>query len=238
MAWSYQKLCIREELALCGSLPQRISRPTTNFWSTSRVKQALVNQNGPRQCQRPLDRAPLATVAKNADQITLVSQSELLLLRDKIWSAYSNSDTPSSNAAKWSPQPLGSSTSALLLYGRLPAHSHPSTERRGPLSHKPAWHSQSFAGIHQDFTWLSFQIPELTSHKLKNSYMNNATGKLREHLQRMKKHSLQRIAWQYWWIGRRNSGRLQMRLNEYWARQTMGPKLRRWWWHDRKTISL
>jgi hypothetical protein len=39
----------------CGSLLQSISRPTTNFWSTGRAKQALANQREPQQRQRPLD---------------------------------------------------------------------------------------------------------------------------------------------------------------------------------------
>jgi hypothetical protein len=86
-------------LLWCGSLPQRISRPTTNFWSTGRAKQALANQRGPRQCQRPLGRTPLVTADKDADHIALVSQSELLLLRDSIWSTHGNSNPPSINAS-------------------------------------------------------------------------------------------------------------------------------------------
>jgi hypothetical protein len=66
----------------CGSLPQCISRPTTNFWSASRVKYVLTNLRGPQQRQRPLDWAPLATADKadkDADNIALVSPARSCL---------------------------------------------------------------------------------------------------------------------------------------------------------------
>jgi hypothetical protein len=47
---------------------------------------------------------------------------------------------------------------------------------------KPARHSWSFASIHQEFMWLSFQILELTFHKLKNSYTNNVAEKNGENI--------------------------------------------------------
>jgi hypothetical protein len=117
-----------------------VSQPTTNYWSTGRAKQALANQRGLRQRQRPLDRAPLPTADKDADYIALVSQSELLLLLDSVWSAHGSSDPPSSNAAnrirKLSLRPLGSSPPTLAAL--RPAHSHPTAEHGGPLSHTQA----------------------------------------------------------------------------------------------------
>lgn len=81
-----KELCLNQASFTCTdtkskswSLPQRISRPATNFWSTGRAKQVIANQPGPQQHQRPLGRAPLATEDKDTDHITLVSQSELLL---------------------------------------------------------------------------------------------------------------------------------------------------------------
>jgi hypothetical protein len=82
-----------------GSLPQRISRLAANFWSIGRATQALANQRGSRQRKRPLVRAPLTTADKDADHIALVSQSELLLLQESIWSAHINISPPSNNAA-------------------------------------------------------------------------------------------------------------------------------------------
>jgi hypothetical protein len=57
-----------------GCLPQHISRPATNFWSIGIAKQALANQRGPWQCQRPLSRVPLIA-DKDVAYTTLVSQS-------------------------------------------------------------------------------------------------------------------------------------------------------------------
>jgi hypothetical protein len=55
---------------LCGSLPQCISRPGTNFWLASKAKQAVGNQ----QCQCPLGQASLATADIVAD-LRYASQS-------------------------------------------------------------------------------------------------------------------------------------------------------------------
>jgi hypothetical protein len=126
----FSKSCIFFRKFLYGSLPQSIVRLTI------RMKQVPANQCGLWQHQNPLGWAPLATVDKDADHIALVSQLELLLLRDSIWSAHGNSDPPSSNAAnrlhKWSPQSLGSPppTCAALW----PDPSHPATKHEGLLS--------------------------------------------------------------------------------------------------------
>jgi hypothetical protein len=140
----FSRSCIFFRKFLYGSLPQSISRPTTNFWSTSRAKQVVANQRGLQQHQHPLGWAPLATADKDADHIVLVSQSELLLLHDSIWSTHSNSNPPSSDAAnrlrKRSPWPLGST---LPVHAALwPDPSHPATKHGGPLLHmqaSPMW---------------------------------------------------------------------------------------------------
>jgi hypothetical protein len=67
--------------------------------ATGRAKPALANERGPQQCQRLLGQAPLATADEDVDRIALVSQSEILLLEDSIWSAHGIIDPNSSNAA-------------------------------------------------------------------------------------------------------------------------------------------
>lgn len=75
----------------------------------------------PRQRQCPVDRAPLAAAVKDVkmDHIALVSELELLLVRDIIWSAEGNHGPSSSNAAnclrKRSPQPSGNSSTPPAL---------------------------------------------------------------------------------------------------------------------------
>jgi hypothetical protein len=102
------------------------------YHKASRDQQALDNQRGQRQRQRLLGQAPLATEDKDADHITLVSQSEIILL----WSADGNSDPRNSNAGnrlrKRSPRPLGSLLPALAALG--PARSQPATEHGEPPS--------------------------------------------------------------------------------------------------------
>jgi hypothetical protein len=163
----FSKSCILFRKFLCGSLPQCISRPTTNFWLTGRAKQALANQRGPWQHQRPLGQAPLATAEKDADHIVPVSQSELPLLCDSIWSAHGNSNPSSSNTTnwlwKWSPWPLRSLCQRLPLYGWL-AVTWLSNTKDHHQSCNPARSGHSSAGIHQEFMWLSLQIPETISH--------------------------------------------------------------------------
>jgi hypothetical protein len=82
------------------------------LWSTSRAQQALANQCGSRQGQRPLSRAPLATANKDADHIEQVSQLKLLVLRDSTRRAHSSRGLPNSNSAnrllKRSPRKTGS----------------------------------------------------------------------------------------------------------------------------------
>jgi hypothetical protein len=97
----------------------------------------------------------------------LVSQLELLLLRDSIWSAHDNSGPSSSNTTnqlrKPSPWSLESPSSALATL--RPAHRHLAAKHGGLLLLMQAsLMLQSFASIHQEFMWLSLQIPELTSH--------------------------------------------------------------------------
>jgi hypothetical protein len=82
------------------SLLQCISRSATNFWLTGRVTQALVSEDGPQQCQRPLDQALLTTVDKVVNYIVLVSQLELFLPRDSLSGMHTATESPSSNTVK------------------------------------------------------------------------------------------------------------------------------------------
>jgi hypothetical protein len=70
---------MKEYTCRCGSLPQHICRPATNFWLTSRAKQALANQHGLQEHHCPVGQALLAAANKDGDYITLVNQLELLL---------------------------------------------------------------------------------------------------------------------------------------------------------------
>lgn len=126
-------------ILFCGRLPQRISKPTTNFWSTGRTKQELANQRWARQRQRPLGRLSLATADKDADHWALVSQWRQHLERTRHY------------------RPLGRPPPALAAL-RLP---NMENRRR---SRSPARRGRSLPGIHQEFTWLNLQIPERTSH--------------------------------------------------------------------------
>jgi hypothetical protein len=85
-----------------------------------------------------LRQALLAIADKDVDHIALVSQSQLLLLRDSNRNAHSNSNPPNSNATnqlqKRSPRPLGSPLPALATL--QPAHSHLTTaHRRTTVAH-------------------------------------------------------------------------------------------------------
>jgi hypothetical protein len=56
----------------------------------------LANQREPQQCQHPLGGAPLVTANKDADiQCTSQSVGATLTSREPIWSAHSNSKSPS-----------------------------------------------------------------------------------------------------------------------------------------------
>jgi hypothetical protein len=114
VVWAYQN-------ASLGQLP-------TSGWPAEQSKRQPSGRL--QQRQRPLGQTQLATADKDGDHIGLVSQSELHLPRNSIWSAHGNSDPPDSNAAnrlrKQSPRPLGSPPPALAT--QRPARSHLATE--------------------------------------------------------------------------------------------------------------
>jgi hypothetical protein len=79
-----------------------------------------------------LGRAQLSIVDKDADHIALVSQSELLLLQDSIWSAHATATllaaTPPTDSESSSFDPWEALHQRLLLYGRFAVTWLPNTE--------------------------------------------------------------------------------------------------------------
>jgi hypothetical protein len=101
----------------------------------------LVNQRGPRQLQRPLGQAPLATTYKDAD-LRHASQSQLRFHRDKL------SGTQTARASLLAADARktgGSQPFGRQRKGDRPARSQPAADAR--KTDELACYSRSFTGI-------------------------------------------------------------------------------------------
>jgi hypothetical protein len=81
------ELCAREHGIYGHVCNNSSSKFGKQLWEPPTLKQALANQRGPRQLQRPFGRAPLATAYKDAD-LPHGSQSQLRLHRYSLYRAW------------------------------------------------------------------------------------------------------------------------------------------------------